>query len=130
MVSPFRAHRRGFAARRTDGEPALLSHPAGAITVNPVVWYVARTVWINSAPGEPVPLEPPASEFEPFEPDRYSELTAIPDTYRPRLREIVATGRRPLMFVTIPHVLVAGPIDVSAAEVVDPAVPPDWEAPR
>lgn len=92
-----------------------------------VIWFWGRTLWINGAPGEDVPLEPPADEFEPFDPQRYRELTAVPAAYREHLRACLARGKRPLMFVTIPHVLVVPSIDFSAAEVVDPAEPPDWE---
>jgi hypothetical protein len=102
--------------------------PLASILVNPVVWYQARTIWINGAPDRAdVPAEPPADEFEPFDPARYSELVALPAAYRPRIRESIAAGRRPLMFVHIPHVLVAGPIDLADAEVVDPMRPPEWE---
>jgi hypothetical protein len=103
--------------------------PVSSITVNPVVWYSARTLWINGAPGEQdeAPAEPPADEFEPFDDERYAELTAVPAAYRARIRDSLSRGRRPLMFVHIPHVLVAGAIDLSDAEVVDPLRPPDWE---
>jgi hypothetical protein len=103
--------------------------PVSSLAGSRVVWYQARTIWLNAAPGEEgqVPGSPPVDEFEPFDAARYSELTAILPAYRPRLRESIATGRRPLMFVHIPHVLVAGSIDLAGATVVDPWTPPDWE---
>jgi hypothetical protein len=103
--------------------------PLESITANRVVWYQARTIWLNAAPGEgsDVASTPPRDEFEPFDFERYSELTAIPSAYRPRLRESLAKGRRPLMFVHIPHVLVAGSIDLAGAEIVDPLIAPEWE---
>jgi hypothetical protein len=103
--------------------------PVSSLNGNRVVWYQARTIWLNAAPGEvgDVPSNPPADEFEAFDAARYSELTAIPPAYRPRLRESIATGRRPLTFVHIPHVLVAGSIDLADATIVDPFAPPKWE---
>ncbi len=103
--------------------------PVSSLSGSRVVWYRARTIWLNAAPGEAddVPSSPPAAEFEAFDVARYSELTAIPPAYRPRLRESIAMGRRPLTFVHIPHVLVAGSIDLEGTTIVDPSTPPDWE---
>lgn len=123
-------------ARVAEGLPAIgpmtervtYRIPLSSIAGNRVVWYTARTIWRNAVPGDDaVPDRPPEDEFEPFDPDRYSELTAIPPAYRPRIRESLAAGRRPLTFVHIPHVLVAGSIDLADASVVDPSTPPDWE---
>lgn len=123
-------------ARLAEGAPTGLMTqrtyyriPVASITVNPVLWYRAVTIWINGAPGagSEVPAEPPAEEFEPFDVARYSELTALPDTYRPTMRDMIAAGRRPLTFLRIPHVLVAGAIELTGAEIVDPTQPPDWE---
>jgi len=104
--------------------------PLARVLVHPVVWYAHRTLWINGAPGEDVPLQPPANEFEAFDPDRYRELDALPPAHLAHLESRWASGRRPLAFVNIPHVLVAGPIDVSGLEpfswedATAPALPP------
>jgi hypothetical protein len=100
--------------------------PIEAIMVNPAVWYEGKAVWINGAPGQDVALAPPADEFSTFRADGYREFTQVPDDYRPRLRELLAMGERPLMFLKIPHVLVAGPIDVSDAKIVNWNQPPGW----
>ena len=60
-----------------------------------LVWYSWRTLWINGAPNEDV------------------------------LRWMQTRGERPLMFVHIPHVLVAGPIDVTGLRTVSWDEPPD-----
>ena len=106
--------------------------PVASILVNPVIWYRAQTVWINGAPGDgdAVAAEPPPDEFEVFDPDRYTELTKVPAAYRVRLRESLAANKHPLMFVKIPHVLVAGPIDLAEAEIIDGSSRPDWERTR
>jgi hypothetical protein len=97
--------------------------PVDRILVHPVVWYRNQTFWINGAPGEDVPLTPPADEFELFDSARYTELSDVTAGYVPYLRRMQDGGQRPLAFPQIPHVLVAGPIDVSGL----PAV--RWDAP-
>lgn len=130
---------RLFAARRELGLPAparpqppaqmtglFYEIPLERITVNPVVWYSARTLWINGAPDEDVPLEPPADEFEPFDAEGYRPLAVPPPAHLDYLRRMKERGGPTLMFVHIPHVLVAGPIDVSGLRVVgwdEPADP-------
>lgn len=92
--------------------------PLERITRNPVVWYSARTLWINGAPNEDVPVVPPDDEFEPFDPARYQPLSAPTPAHLEYLRRMRDRGGRPLMFVHIPHILVTGPIDVSGLRVV------------
>lgn len=94
------------------------------ILIHPVVWYSGKTLWINGSPNDDVPLKPPAEEFEPFDPSRYQELTAPTDRHLAYLKTMRERGRRPLMFVHIPHVLIAGPIDVSGLEPVPLHTPP------
>lgn len=101
--------------------------PIASFGDDPVIWYRGRTLWVNGAPGADVPLEPPPEEFEPFDAGRYRELTAVPPEYGLRIREALEAGRRPLMFVTIPHVLVAGRIDLAESTEIDPDEPPPWE---
>jgi hypothetical protein len=83
-----------------------------------VVWYSCRTLWINGAPNEDVPLAPPIDEFEPFDPDRYEPLADVPPQHEAYVRRMKERGERGLMFVHIPHVLGAGPIDDSGVRVV------------
>ena len=78
-----------------------------------VYWYRWKTPWINGYPGEDVPLSPPLEEFETFDWDRYRELTAVPPAHLAYLEQSKARGKPPLMFVHIPHVLVAGQIDTT-----------------
>lgn len=90
--------------------------PLERILIHPVMWYAWKTLWINGSPDDDVPLEPPAEEFVPFDPSHYQELSAPTERHLTYLRTMRDRGRRPLMFVHIPHVLVAGPIDVSGLE--------------
>jgi hypothetical protein len=87
--------------------------PIERILRHRAVWYSAKTPWINSAPGEDVPDAAPEQEFEPFDPARYQELRDVPAAHIAYLRLMKERGTRPLMFVHIPHIFVAGPIDVS-----------------
>jgi len=98
--------------------------PLERILIHPVVWYSWKTLWINGSPDDDVPLEPPGDEFEPFDPTRYKEASAPSERHLAYLRTMRDQGRRGLMFVHIPHVLVAGPIDVSALEPVPWDTPP------
>ena len=87
--------------------------PLERIMVHRVVWYSGKTLWINGAPDEDVPLVPPNDEFEPFNPQAYRELSEPTPAHLAYLKRMKHAGKRPLMFVHIPHILVAGPIDVS-----------------
>jgi hypothetical protein len=60
-----------------------------------------------------VPLAPPVDEFEPFDVARYRELSEVPPAHTAYLERSKADGKPPLMFVHIPHILVAGPIETS-----------------
>ncbi|HET7902190.1 MAG TPA: hypothetical protein VFL59_13470 [Candidatus Nanopelagicales bacterium] len=100
--------------------------PLARIMVNPTAWYSWRTPWVNGYPYEEVPAEPPGDEFEEFDPDRYSPLTDVPDRHRQYLARMREEGRQPLTFVHIPHVLVAGPVDIRGCRIVrweDPVEP-------
>ena len=63
--------------------------------------------------GEDVPLVAPSDEFEPFDPARYREFDEVPEAHTAYLCRMRDRGQRPLMFVHIPHIFVAGSIDVS-----------------
>jgi hypothetical protein len=92
--------------------------PLDRIADHPVLWYRWETFWINGAPGDDVAQVPPLEEFEPFDPGRYRELADIPDAHLSYLRRMKDLGKRPLLFVHIPHVLVAGPIDTQGLRVI------------
>jgi hypothetical protein len=78
------------------------------------VRYNSSTHWRNSLPGDPdVPLVPPLSEFEPFVAEKYEESRSVPQLHTEYLLRQLARGERALGFVFVPHVLVAGSIDVS-----------------
>jgi hypothetical protein len=87
-------------------------------------YFRNATFWINGRPGEDMPDEPPREEFSAFDGDRYRELHDVPEAYPRFLAEMAKLGRPPLTFPTIPHVLVAGPIDVSGLEIVSADVEP------
>jgi len=103
--------------------------PLDRILSHPVVWYRWKTLWINGAPGEDVPLTPPSDEFEPFDAQRYRRLPAVPDEHIDYLRRMKQRGERPLLFVHVPHVLVAGPINVAGLRPIPWDEPPDSPLP-
>ena len=126
-VHPYRM----YTARRAAGLPVtarpappapftglFFEIPLERITVHPVLWYAWRVLWANGAPDEDALPEPPAEEFEPFDPDRYSPLNDVPDAHRQYLAACKDAGKPALAFVHIPHVLVAGAIDVRDCRVV------------
>ena len=94
----------------------LLRIPIEHLAGHRLVRYSATARWINSYPGEDVPSEPPAHEFEPTDPLTYRETTAVPAAHVEYLLKCRAAGRPPLGFVHVPHVLALGPIDISGLE--------------
>jgi len=85
--------------------------PLERIKDSATYWYRWRTRWINGYPGEDVPLAPPIDEFEPFDVARYRELSEVPSAHLAYLEQSKAAGKPALMFVHVPHVLVAGSIE-------------------
>lgn len=104
--------------------------PLERIVPHRVVWYSAKTLWKNGAPDEDVPDVAPDDEFEPFDPTRYEELSDVPATHVAYLRRMKERGSRPLMFVHIPHIFVAGPIDVSGLSPMSWDQPPPTDSPQ
>ena len=98
--------------------------PLDRFSHHPAAYFRNATFWINGRPGEDMPDEPPLDQFSAFDPHRYRELPRVPEAYPAFLAEMASLGRRPLTFPTIPHVLVAGPVDVSGLEVVTAEVEP------
>jgi hypothetical protein len=92
--------------------------PVERISMNRTAWYSWQTPWLNGYPDEDVATEPPSDEFEEFDPERYSPLPDVPELHRKYLARMSQQQRRALTFVHIPHVLVAGPIDVRGCRIV------------
>jgi len=87
--------------------------PVERIARRRAVVYDSRSHWINSSPGEDVPLAPPPEEFSPFDAATYEELKQVPDLHLDYLTHQMTAGRPALGFVFVRHVLVAGPVDIS-----------------
>jgi hypothetical protein len=51
--------------------------------------------------------------YRPFDPDRYCELGHVPESTLRFYDDEIRAGRQPLLYVGIPHVLVADPIDTA-----------------
>ena len=109
------------AERRRLGVPfsnlltrQVLRIPIERLAGLPAVRYDSASHWINSSPGDPgVPLTPPAQEFSPLDLGRFEEVAQVPARHTDYLLRQLARGERALGFVFVPHVLVAGAIDVS-----------------
>lgn len=95
-----------YEARRELGLPTaeqdgltgrFFEVPLERILVHPVVWLSHGSL---------------EGSFEPFDAARYQELTEVPAARRAYLREAKAAGRHIRAFAFVPHVLVAGPVDV------------------
>jgi hypothetical protein len=124
-----------FQARQAAGIQSIVGKPGSwatgvffaipleRILRHRVVWYSAKTLWINGAPDEDVPDVAPDDEFEPFDLARYRELPDVPDAHIAYLRRMKERGQRPLMFVHIPHIFVAGPVEVAGLR------PLPWDQP-
>ena len=63
-------------------------------------------------------------QFEPFDPTRYRPLDRVPEAHLSHLRERAGTGRPARPFAFVPHVLVAGPIEVAGLRTVRWDEPP------
>ena len=96
---------------------SLLRIPLERIAGQAAVVYEARSHWLNSRPGmKDVPEEPPSSDFTPFDPADYQELSEVPPMHLDYLVEQREAGAAALGFVFVRHVLVAGTIDVAGLE--------------
>ncbi len=107
-------------ARRRLGMPfsnllqrRVLRIPLDRIAGTPAVVYDSRSHWRNSRPDTTdVPEVPPDSDFTPFDPATYEELTEVPARHLEYLVEQRDAGLPALGFVFVRHVLVAGAVDV------------------
>ncbi len=108
-------------ARRRLGVPfssllkrSVVRIPVERITSQAAVVYDSRSHWRNSRPDlDDVPEAPPRSDFTPFDPDTYEELTEVPALHLDYLLEQRDAGVPALGFVFVRHVLVAGTVNVS-----------------
>lgn len=115
------------AERRRLGVPfsqlltrRLVCIPVERVAGLPAVRYDSASHWINSSPGESdVPLTPPDDEFTLFDAYQHLEVQEVPSRHREYLLRQLASGKRALGFVFVPHVLVAAPIDISGLDLVD-----------
>lgn len=120
-----------MAARVRLGVPfsRLLERPLARIPIEriaalPAVVYNSATHWINSSPGEDVPLTPPDTEFAQFDPENYSEPREVPQLHVDYLLRQKSRGQLALGFVFVRHVLVAGPVDLSGIDLIEMEAPP------
>jgi hypothetical protein len=95
----------------------VLRIPIERIAEHRAVVYESRSHWRNSRPNlRDVPEVPPHSDFTPFDPDSYEELTEVPPMHLGYLDEQREAGVPALGFVFVRHVLVAGAVDVAGLE--------------
>jgi hypothetical protein len=113
-------------ARRRMGVPfsRLLQRRLARIPVERLagmraVVYNSATHWINSSPGEDVPLTPPAAEFSPYDAGSYAEQGEVPRLHLDYLRRQLERREPALGFVFVRHVLVAGSIDLSGVDLLE-----------
>ena len=98
----------------------LVRIPVERLAGRRAVRYDSASHWINSSPGDPtVPLTPPVHEFSPFDPSTYEEVLEVPGAHREYLLRQKVSGERALGFVFVPHVLVAGAIDLVGLPFLD-----------
>jgi hypothetical protein len=91
--------------------------PLERILVNPVIWFSGGAP-IRPAGGEDDHAASFGREFERFDAARYHELPEVPVAHLSYLRRMKDSGKRPLTFAYIPHVLVAGSIDVAGVRTI------------
>jgi len=59
------------------------------------------------------------SDFKSYSPDDVSQYADLPEETKKYYKKMQEAGKRPLMFVRVPHILYQGSIDTSALEVVE-----------
>jgi hypothetical protein len=79
--------------------------------------HPGRPRWLRPQGRPPdAPEEPPSSDFTPFDPAGYQELSEVPQIHVDYLVEQRDAGASALGFVFVRHVLVAGTVDVAGLE--------------
>jgi hypothetical protein len=110
-----------LAERRRLGVPFsnlltrhVLRIPLERLAGHPAIAYTSTVHWANSAPDDPTaPTEPPLADFFPFDASSHREPEHVPIRHTEYLMRQRDRREYALGFVFIPHVLVAGPIDIS-----------------
>ena len=72
---------------------------------------------------EATDLSGPPEHFSMFDAEAYEELEQVPQAYREYLNRSVQEGNLPLLYFTIPHVLIAGSIETADLTLIDWAEP-------
>lgn len=65
------------------------------------------------------------NNFAPYDPAALEEHATIPDETKKYFREVHERGRKPFLFVGVPHIFHHGPIDVSNFPVIIAEIPDD-----
>jgi hypothetical protein len=89
--------------------------PLDRIDGNPCVWFASGALHGASSDA---PIQLSERDFTWFRPAAYRELVDAPPRHQEHLRQRSKQGRRPRPFAYVPHVLVAGPIDVTGVSIV------------
>jgi hypothetical protein len=116
-IHPSHVYRALLEAGARVGPAQFFRIPVAALAGRRTVWFDPR-----GERSRTFPLEP--DEVRWFDPTIYRELDTIPDQTRAYYQASLASGRRPLLFVGIPHVLVQGSIEVADTAIVDWSHPP------
>jgi hypothetical protein len=88
--------------------------PLDRIDGHPCVWFASGAFPVDSSDQ----IQRSERDFTWFRSTAYRELAEVPVRHQEHLRQRSRAGRRPRPFAYIPHVLVAGLIDVAGLSVV------------
>lgn len=58
--------------------------------------------------------------FEPYNPDAIEQFSRLPQTTKDYYKHMFEQGKRPLMYVRVPHILYKGTLDISSLEIETP----------
>ncbi len=106
------------SGRARENERPFFKNPLDRIVIHPTFWHRWVTPWGNGYPEATVAPAPPLDESVPFDPTRFVELIDLPQAQLEYLRKTREEGKRPLMFVHIPHMLLAGPIETDGLRII------------
>lgn len=56
--------------------------------------------------------------FAEYDPDKLHEYASLPEETKQYYKEMIEQGRKPLLFVGVPHILHKGSLDISGLEVI------------
>lgn len=74
------------------------------------------TVYLYQDKSSDVKLNP--QDFQEFDPEKLDQHATLPEETKEYYKEVFAKGKRPFMFVGVPHILHKGSIDISNLEVI------------